>query len=94
MFGFIDSGLPFLLGHRLRKWSILDFLRRSEGKHGLWGLQPLKTEDGIGFVVHPGQCFAESSLIFPRDFLSEDENDKKQNPQSSDESFEPYPEKK
>lgn len=34
-------------------------------------------------------------LFFPRDFLSEDdENDKKQNTQSSDESFEPYPGKK
>lgn len=33
-------------------------------------------------------------LFFPRDFLSEDDSDKKQNTQSSDESFEPYPEKK
>lgn len=48
----------------------------------------------VGCAAHPVQCFAESSLIFPRDFLSEDENDKKQTPQSSDESFEPYPEKK
>lgn len=45
-------------------------------------------------LLHSGQYFAESSLVFPRDFLSEDENDKKQTPQSSDESFEPYPEKK
>lgn len=44
--------------------------------------------------LYPGQCLAESSLVFPRDFLSEDESDKKQTPQSSDESFEPYPEKK
>lgn len=37
---------------------------------------------------------AKGSLFCPRDFLSEDDNDKKQNTQSSDESFEPYPEKK
>ncbi|XP_033700597.1 zinc finger protein 276 isoform X1 [Tursiops truncatus] len=36
----------------------------------------------------------EFSDLSEGDFLSEDENDKKQNTQSSDESFEPYPEKK
>ncbi|XP_003461243.2 zinc finger protein 276 isoform X3 [Cavia porcellus] len=36
----------------------------------------------------------EFSDLSEGDFLSEDENDKKQNAQSSDESFEPYPEKK
>uniref|UniRef100_A0A8C5JWR9 Zinc finger protein 276 n=1 Tax=Jaculus jaculus TaxID=51337 RepID=A0A8C5JWR9_JACJA len=36
----------------------------------------------------------EFSDLSEGDFLSEDENDKKQNQQSSDESFEPYPEKK
>ncbi|XP_031197595.1 zinc finger protein 276 isoform X4 [Mastomys coucha] len=36
----------------------------------------------------------EFSDLSEGDFLSEDENDKKQTPQSSDESFEPYPEKK
>ncbi|XP_078214171.1 zinc finger protein 276 isoform X5 [Callithrix jacchus] len=36
----------------------------------------------------------EFSDLSEGDFLSEDENDKKQNAQSSDESFEPYPERK
>lgn len=45
-------------------------------------------------LCHPSQGFAKGSLFFPRDFLSEDENDQKQSSQSSDESFEPYPEKK
>ncbi|XP_052023166.1 zinc finger protein 276 isoform X2 [Apodemus sylvaticus] len=36
----------------------------------------------------------EFSDLSEGDFLSEDESDKKQSPQSSDESFEPYPEKK
>lgn len=36
----------------------------------------------------------EFSDLSEGDFLSEDESDKKQTPQSSDESFEPYPEKK
>ncbi|XP_036159231.1 zinc finger protein 276 isoform X1 [Myotis myotis] len=36
----------------------------------------------------------EFSDLSEGDFLSEDDNDKKQNTQSSDESFEPYPEKK
>uniref|UniRef100_G1PNA6 Zinc finger protein 276 n=1 Tax=Myotis lucifugus TaxID=59463 RepID=G1PNA6_MYOLU len=36
----------------------------------------------------------EFSDLSEGDFLSEDNNDKKQNTQSSDESFEPYPEKK
>lgn len=44
--------------------------------------------------LSPTQSFAKGSLFCPRDFLSEDDNDKKQNTQSSDESFEPYPEKK
>ena len=43
---------------------------------------------------HAPQAFAEGALFFPRDNLSEDENDKKQSTQSSDESFDPYPEKK
>lgn len=61
--------------------------------HGLWGLKYLKTGGHVGYAL-PSQCFAEGSLIFPRDILSEDDSDKKQTPQSSDESFEPYPEKK
>lgn len=46
------------------------------------------------WIRHPPQGFAKGSLFFPRDFLSEDDSDKKQNTQSSDESFEPYPDKK
>lgn len=46
------------------------------------------------WICHAPQGFAKGSLFFPRDFLSEDDSDKKQNTQSSDESFEPYPEKK
>lgn len=46
------------------------------------------------WICHTPQAFAKGSLFFPRDILSEDENDKKQNAQSSDESFEPYAEKK
>lgn len=40
------------------------------------------------------QALANGSLFSPRDALSEEETDKKQSAQSSDESFEPYPEKK
>uniref|UniRef100_A0A8C0X2Y6 Zinc finger protein 276 n=1 Tax=Castor canadensis TaxID=51338 RepID=A0A8C0X2Y6_CASCN len=53
----------------------------------------------LGQALHLSQAclffgFAEGSLVSPRDILSEDENEKKQNTPSSDESFEPYPEKK
>lgn len=44
--------------------------------------------------LSPTPGFAKGSLFCPRDFLSEDDSDKKQNTQSSDDSFEPYPEKK
>lgn len=44
-------------------------------------------------ICHPPRALLKA-VFCPRDFLSEDDNDKKQHTQSSDESFEPYPEKK
>ncbi|XP_023560934.1 zinc finger protein 276 isoform X3 [Octodon degus] len=58
---------------------------------------------GPGQAHHLSQAFPQGNWVRSRfhlqlrmigDFLSEDENDKKKNAQSSDESFEPYPEKK
>lgn len=62
---------------------------------GLWDLCGIFRQEVLFGLPHaPGQGFAEGSLVSPRDILSEDENEKKQNTPSSDESFEPYPEKK
>uniref|UniRef100_F7DU18 Zinc finger protein 276 n=1 Tax=Ornithorhynchus anatinus TaxID=9258 RepID=F7DU18_ORNAN len=70
-------------------WPISVFLPVVK-KGRVWAEACIWLEAGI---FH-GECFAKGALLFPRDFLTEDENDEKRNAQSSDESFEPYPEKK
>lgn len=51
-------------------------------------------QEFLGLSPTVGQGLAQGSLFFPRDCPSDDDNTRKQHPQSSDESFEPYPEKK
>lgn len=71
------------------------------------GFRQMASLWGLDWAPHLSQAFPQVGLqgswvrsrfhLQPRmigDFLSEDENDQKQSSQSSDESFEPYPEKK
>lgn len=86
------AGVPLLLGDGIGDLGILGLLRRA--KTCSVGIHRVPLDRKFHWLRHRPQSFAKGSLFSPRDFLSEDENDKKQNTQSSDESFEPYPEKK